>query len=271
MSSHPNNYSWNAKDYAKHSSAQFEWAKELFPKLNLKGDENLLDIGCGDGKITAALSRILQNGKVVGIDSSNEMISLAQRSYPRKKYPNLSFQKMDARKLTFNEQFDVVFSNAALHWVVNHYPLLLGVERSLRKQGRILFQMGGKGNAQQIISLLDNLLAEEPWKKYFKDFKFPYRFFSPQEYTQLLIEARLKPERVELIPKDMVLKGREGLISWIRTTWLPYIDRIPSMLQNQFIADIVDRHLSNSLLGEKGEVYLKMMRLEVQASKASSY
>lgn len=74
----PKTYSWNSDDYRKHSSVQYEWAQELIKKLGLTGEESVLDIGCGDGKVTALLSSRLRNGKVKGIDSSPDMITLAQ-------------------------------------------------------------------------------------------------------------------------------------------------------------------------------------------------
>ena len=115
MGEQQKNYAWNADDYAKHSSSQYEWAKALIPKLKLRGNEAVLDIGCGDGKITAALAKSLPGGCVVGVDNSKGMIALAQHTFSVDDYPNLSFQKMDARALTFQEKFDRVFSNAALH------------------------------------------------------------------------------------------------------------------------------------------------------------
>jgi trans-aconitate 2-methyltransferase len=113
-------YVWNADDYAKHSSSQYKWAQELIPKLKLSGSEALLDIGCGDGKITAVLAKSLPHGCIVGIDSSENMVTLAQHTFPPDAYPNLSFQRMDARALTFQEKFDHVFSNAALHWITDY-------------------------------------------------------------------------------------------------------------------------------------------------------
>ena len=211
MAEQPKNYSWNAEDYAKHSSSQYEWAKELIPKLKLSGNETLLDIGCGDGKVTTALATCLPRGCVVGIDNSEDMINLARHTFPQGAYPNLSFQKMDARALTFQEKFDRVFSNAALHWIIDQQSVLHGVQRSLKNGGRLLFQMGGKGNAQDILSVLNELLRANPWKKFFSDFSFPYGFYAPEEYETWLFEARLKPERAELLPKDMQLLGKEGL------------------------------------------------------------
>src|SRR5208337_2921803 len=133
-------YNWNAQDYAKNSQNQFQWAKELIPKLKLKGNEAMLDIGCGDGKITVELARCLPEGWVVGVDSSEKMITLAQSFFPPKDYPNMSFQILDARNLTFRSQFDIAFSNAALHWIVDQKAVLDGIQRSLKPGGRLLFQ-----------------------------------------------------------------------------------------------------------------------------------
>ncbi len=142
MVNHQKKYAWNAEDYAKHSSSQYEWAKELIPKLKLSGNEALLDIGCGDGKITVAVTKCLPRGYVVGIDNSEDMITLARRTFRQEAYPNLSFQRMDARALTFQEKFDRVFSNAALHWIIDQQSVLHGVQRSLKSGGGLLFQMG---------------------------------------------------------------------------------------------------------------------------------
>lgn len=237
------NYAWNAKDYAKNSTNQYAWAQELIPKLNLSGKEALLDIGCGDGKITAELSKALPHCKVVGIDSSQEMINLAKTTFPQKKFANLSFQQMDARKLTFQACFERFFSNAALHWIVDQKAVLFGVQRSLKTSGRLLFQMAGKGNAQDVLGILDEMLVEASWKGFFGNFTFPYGFFDIDEYKAFLVEAGLVPERVELLPRDMKLAGAEGLAGWIRTTWLPFTERLSEELRVDFIKEVVARYL----------------------------
>jgi trans-aconitate 2-methyltransferase len=267
MAKQPSNYSWNAEDYAKHSSTQYEWAKELIPKLKLSGKEALLDIGCGDGKITAQLALSLPRGCEVGIDSSEEMTSLARCGFPQTAYPNLQFQRMNAQSLTFQEQFDRVFSNAALHWVIDQHPVLRGVERSLKTDGRLLFQMGGEGNTHAVLAILDELQREERWRKFFRGFAFPYGFHSPEQYTAWLREAGLNPERVELLPKDMKLAGKVGLAGWIRTTWLPYTQRLPAELKDEYVAEIVNRYVETHPLDDAGNVHVGMVRLEVEATK----
>ncbi len=261
-------HSWDAEDYAKNSSNQYEWAKELIPKLKLTGNEALLDIGCGDGKVTALLASYLPHGNVVGIDSSEEMIALARQTFPHCHYANLSFLRMDARELTFREQFDVAFSSASLHWIIDHQTVLSCVKQSLDKQGRLLFQMAGKGNAQDIIAVLEEMISEETCKPYFRNFTFPYAFYGPEEYKKWLQEEGFKAERVELLLKDMVVQGKEGLEGWIRTTWLPFTERVPSSLRDSFIKEIAERYIAAYPLDENGAAHVKMVRLEVQATKA---
>ncbi len=263
----PNNYNWNAQDYAKNSQNQFQWARELIPKLKLKGNETLLDVGCGDGKITAELARCLPNGRVIGIDSSEKMINLAKNTFPQKDYANLSFDLMDARMLTFQSEFERIFSNAALHWIVEQKAVLYGVYNSLKPSGRLLFQMAGKGNAKEILNIIDELVTVEPWKEFLTNMSFPYGFYDPEEYKSFLKEAGLTPERVELFPKDMKLNGSEGLAGWIRTTWLPFTDKLPAGLRPKFVELVVNRYLGKHPPDDNGIVHVGMMRIEVEALK----
>ncbi|MFI5368535.1 MAG: class I SAM-dependent methyltransferase, partial [Spirochaetia bacterium] len=118
---------WDAEEYARNSSAQLGWARELIAKLDLEGHEHVLDIGCGDGKVSAELARHVPRGKVVGVDSSEDMIQLARAAFFPAAQGSLSFMLRDARDLGFEEEFDVVFSNATLHWVKDHRAVLRSV------------------------------------------------------------------------------------------------------------------------------------------------
>jgi trans-aconitate methyltransferase len=260
-------YNWNAQDYAKNSQNQFQWAKELIPKLKLKGNEALMDIGCGDGKITAEIARCLPRGRVVGVDSSEKMINLAKTTFPQKEFPNLCFQVMDATKLTFQSEFDVAFSNAALHWIVDQKAVLTGVQKSLKPGGRLLFQMAGKGNAKDVLHIIKELAHVEPWKAYFHKMAFPYGFYDTKEYRAFLQKAGLVAKRVELFPRDMKHEGAEGLAGWVRTTWLPFTDRLPAELRAKFVQEIVDRYLKVHPADDTGIIHVGMMRIEAEAQK----
>jgi len=219
-------FTWNASDYNKSSPAQQLWAQELIEKLGLSGDERVIDVGCGDGRMTAAIAEKVPQGAVTGIDSSAEMIRFAREHFPSRIHQNLKFVRMDASHLTFSEEFDVVFSNAALHWISDHRPVLAGIACSLVPGGKVLIQMGGKGNADQIFSVLDDLLEDQRWFRYFEGFSFSYGFFGAADYCQELSDVGLEPVRVESISKDMSYLTREAFGGWIRTTWLPWMSRL---------------------------------------------
>ena len=265
MASHSNQQGWNALDYAKNSQAQLQWARELMAKLNLKGSESLLDIGCGEGKITAELADLLTKGWVVGIDASRNMIELAQQSYPPSAHPNLVFQQMDGRNLELGKKFDVAFSNAALHWIDDHLVVLEEVRRHLNPQGRILFQMGGKGNVRDLLPIINELIDQPEWRSYFVSFSCPYYFYDIEDYRQWLPETGFKPLRVELIPKDMQHRGKEGLKGWLRTTWFPYTNRLPEPLTEKFLNAIVDTYTQIIPIDKQGFTHVAMVRLEVEA------
>ncbi len=261
-------FSWNTAEYYQNSSNPFEMAKNLIPKLELTGKESVLDIGCCDGKVTHLLSTYLPQGRAVGVDSSEEMIALARKNFPHCHNPNLTFLKMDPRNLTFLQEFDVAFSNGALHWIIDHQTVLACVHDSLDKGGRLLFQMAGKGNAQDIISVIEELISEEDCKPYFKNFTFPYGFYTPEQYQVWLEEAGFTVKRVDLSPKEMKLPGKEGLVGWIKSVWVPFTERVPANLEDLFVNEIAERYIAAYPLDETGVVRIKMMLLEVQATKA---
>jgi len=257
---------WNAADYHKNSASQQNWAHELIEKLHIRGDERILDIGCGDGKITAEIAQMVPDGSVVGIDSSAEMVSFARKSFTT---PNLTFRAMDARSLAFENEFDIVFSNATLHWVVDHRSVLQGISRALTSGGKCILQMGGKDNAATIIDTISSEAINKRWGHYFVETSFPYGFYSPDEYVPWLKDAGLTPIRVELLPRDMTQQGADGLAGWIRTTWMPFTHRIPEDLREDFIIDVVQEYIAKHPMDDQGLVHVPMVRLEVEAVKES--
>jgi trans-aconitate methyltransferase len=195
------------------------------------------------------------------------MIHLASGTFPNEKYPNLEFIVMEATEINFNYQFDVIFSSAALHWVKDHRALLSGVSNCLKPGGRILFQMGGKENAKKIFRVSDEIIAKPKWIKYFNNFEFPVYFQADDVYGLMLIDAGIKPLRVEIISRDMAYKDKHGLAAWIRSTWMPFYQRVPDDFKEKFIYEIVDTYLLNNPPEPDGIVHVGMKRLEVEGEK----
>ena len=258
-------YKWDAADYAEQSAGQQKWAEELLAKLNLSGSEHILDIGCGDGKVSCSLAQNVPQGKVVAIDLSEDMIALAQTYYSD--IENISFQQSSATDFVYAESFDAIFSNAALHWVHDHITVLSNCHQSLRKGGEILFQMGGKGNAVEFITQINHVMSLEKWKSYFIGFSFPFSFNSIESYAQWLKQTGFQARRIELIDKDIQHKGKDGLAGYFRTAWLPYTTAVPENKREEFINYVVERYLEKYPVDSMGNTHVNMVRLEVEAVK----
>jgi trans-aconitate 2-methyltransferase len=258
---------WNAADYAANSVVQQTWAREIIAKLNLRGDEHILDIGCGDGKVTAEIARALLHGSVTGADASPQMIEFAKKMFTPKEFPNLRFRVLDARKIKFGRQFDLVFSNAALHWVDDHQAILRGASAVLKPGGRLAISCGGKGNANDVFTALRPEMRLARWREYFRQMPTPYFFYAPGDYEKWLPKFGFQINTLKLAPKDATYDGAEGFATWLRTTWIPYVQRVPENLREEFIAAVTARYVAKHPPDKSGKVHVRMVRLEIDAVK----
>ena len=258
---------WNAAEYATNSTVQQSWARELIAKLKLRGDEQILDVGCGDGKVTAELAQSLPRGSVTGADASPQMIEFANKNFPAQKFSNLRFRVMDARKLKFERQCDVIFSNAALHWVDDHEKFLLGAGAILKSGGRLVVSCGGKGNAHDVFLALRPEMRLARWKKFFRKMPMPYFFYAPSDYEKWLPKFGFKINTLQLAPKNAAYDGAEGFATWLRTTWLPFVQRVPENLRAEFIDAVTQRYVAKHPADADGKIHVRMVRLEIDAVK----
>ncbi len=264
------NPSWNASDYKANSSAQLGWGLGVLAQMKLPSDARVLDVGCGDGRITREIARLVPQGRVLGIDASADMITLARESFPET--ANLSFECMDARRIVLPEKFDVVFSNAALHWFREHDAFLSGLRACLNPGARLVFSFAGKGNAGEMVKALFGTIRREKWRTYFQreDFtpeKLPYAFFSPEEYSEILRRNGFEPESVELVHRVMRQAGRPGLAGWFRTTWMPFTGHVPEALREEFIAEVVETYATMHPEEADGSLLVDMYALVVRARR----
>jgi trans-aconitate 2-methyltransferase len=257
---------WNASDYAKNSLGQYAWAISLLERLCMAPDDQVLDIGCGDGKVTAEIARQVPSGHVLGVDSSVEMVELARQTWSPA-IPNVEFRVADAQAFHLPDAFDYAFSNSALHWVPDHPAVLRGVAASLKPGGRLAFSMGGRRRAAAVYNAIGELAQFERWGSFLSGVASPHHFCDAEEYKKWLPQAGLAPRRVERVPKSMRLAGKSGLEGWLRTTWVPYTDRIPTGQRSQFLEELAQRVQARCELDPNGEILLPMVNLEVEAKK----
>lgn len=258
---------WDAEDYARHSRGQEAWARELLDSVELRPHDSVLDIGCGDGRITASIAERVPLGRVVGVDSSAEMTRYARATFTGPAHPNLSFEQADARALPFESAFSVVYSSAALHWVHDHRPVIAGIARALPPEGRFVAQMGGRGNGAELIAVFDAVAHRPPWAPAFVGFSLPYGFHGADDYECWLRDAGLRVEECRLIPKDMVHAGREAFVGWLRSAWLPYTERVEPADRADLIEEVAADYLAAHPPDAQGAIHVAMVRLQVRGRK----
>lgn len=266
-SSGANQVAWNATDYAQNSRLQEEFARRHLAQLDLKGDEAILDIGCGDGRITAELAQRVPRGRVVGVDSSPEMIAAARETHERL-HRNLSFEVADAKALSFEPEFDLVFSTSALHWVKDHRAVLKGIRHALKPGGGTYLTFGARGTLSGLAPVLAALMEHPRWKSRFQDFEIPFGFYGPEEYRDWLNQLGFVIKSLELIERDVTLQGREAFEGWQRTTGMSYIHRVEPERRQEFLRQIVDDYVERNPIDAEGLVHVRMVNLLVKATKA---
>jgi trans-aconitate methyltransferase len=260
-------YTWNANDYAQHSAGQERWARELIPLLNLQPDDRVLDIGCGDGRVTASIAPLVARGSVLGIDSSTEMIRHAGSSFAG--VANLSFEQRDALALGYQNEFTVIFSNAVLHWIRDQRRVVHEIARALRPSGRVLVQCGGQGNGQEVIDSFTRVASQDRWAQYFAQFESSYAFYSDRDYELWLKDAELSIDELRLIPKDMIHADVAAFEGWLRTAWHPYTSRVPESERTEFIESVTRDYTKTTPPDTDGRVHVLMIRLQFRAHKAA--
>jgi len=260
---------WDPNRYVDVSNQQMQWALETLQNAALRGNEDILDVGCGDGKITASIAEIT-TGRVLGIDRSRTMIAYAKQTHECSDKPNLQFDIGEAETYRPQMNVHIIVSFTALHWVSDHQTLLGHFNDILADAGKLVLQFPGQGNAEPLIEVAFEIMNDSQWKPYFTDFRFPWSFFAVDQYTEWLKQAGFRPHDVKLLGKAMAHQGTQGLAAWMKATWLPFTERVPSSEHEAFLSAITDRYCRQFAPDKTGTVYTQMYRLQVIADKDRS-
>ena len=224
---------WDATTYQRVSVPHEEWARSILDRLDLAGDERVLDAGCGTGRVTAALVERLPRGHVVAVDGSPSMVEEV-RTVLR---PRDEALVCDLTELELDEPVDVVFSSAVFHWVLDHDALFRSLRRVLRPGGRLAAQNGGAGNIARLKASSAEVAARQPYAAHFEGFGEPWNYAAPEETEERLRAAGFAEARAWLQPWDVTPPEPA---EFLRTVCLgPHMDRLPEVLRDPFIADVL--------------------------------
>jgi trans-aconitate methyltransferase len=160
------NQEWNATVYHQISAPQVSWGKKVLSRVNLRGDERVLDAGCGTGRLTRDLLEALPRGQVVALDVSRNMVDAA-RAYLEPEFASrVEFVCCDLLELPFDGEFDGIFSTASFHWVLDHERLFRNLYRALRPGGWLIAQCGGGRNLERLLARVATLTERPPYNGY---------------------------------------------------------------------------------------------------------
>jgi trans-aconitate 2-methyltransferase len=240
MSKSPQSREWEASTYHRVSDPQVSWGKKVLATLKLRGDEFLMDAGCGSGRLTAELLENLQQGRVVGVDLSENMLATA-RDHLRSQFgTRAQFVVADLQDLPFEHSFDGIFSTAAFHWVPDHLRLFRSLARALRPGGWMRAQCGGGPNLARLRKRMDTLMASQNYSRFFAHFRNPWVFNDAETAAELMRKAGFVEVETSLEPALTVLEDLGSYSEFVRTVILRrHLQEIPdALLGSEFVAEL---------------------------------
>jgi trans-aconitate 2-methyltransferase len=243
---------WDAETYDAVSDPQLEWGVEVLERLELSGDEVVLDAGCGSGRVTAELAERLPRGRVIAVDGSTAMIEKARERLG----DGASYLVADLAELEIEEPVDVVFSTATFHWITDHARLFERLRAALCQGGSLVAQCGGEGNVATFAEAIVRAMARPRFATHFEGMEGIWNFAAPEETERRLRDAGFGAARCWLEPKPVV---PERPFDFVYTVTLgPHLARLPEDLRRPF---------AEAVLEEGGEpLRLDYVRLNIEAT-----
>ncbi len=256
-------YPFDGARYEAASDCQRAWGTELVGELHLSGNESILDLGCGTGVITRALADRVPRGRVVGVDSSPSMLKAAEAH----KTATMELKLLDITEIAFDAEFDVIFSNAALHWVLDHRKLLMRIYEALKPDGFVRVQFGGAGNIRHLIAILRDVLRATEYAPWFAGFQWPWYMPFVEEYEALLVETSFREHRVWMANRDRYFTDEQELIRMVEEAGLvPFLAALPEDMKPRFRDTVITQLIAETRQPD-GRCFETFRRINVYAEK----
>jgi trans-aconitate 2-methyltransferase len=250
----PASRTWDGQSYDRISGPMEAMGRAVLARLELAGDEVVLDAGCGSGRVTEGLLELLPRGRVIAVDASPSMVEAATERLAGSR--RVDVRLLDLLDLDLGERADAVFSTATFHWIADHDRLFGRLHGALRPAGRLVAQCGGKGNIDVLRGAANAVLAIEPYAEHFSDFQPPWNYASAEETEARLLAAGFASARCWLAPAPQRPEHPREFLSTIVLG--PHVQHLPEDLRERFMDDVL------AALGEP--VVVDYVRLNIDAT-----
>ena len=253
---------WDARSYHAVSEPQFEWGRRVLTSLELAGDETVVDAGCGTGRLTALLADRLPNGSIVALDRSDNMAQVAAKTLADHRRTTVAVADISA--MPFRSAFDVVFSTATFHWILDHDTLFPEIHRVLKPGGRLHAQCGGGANLQRIQSRAFELSRTPEFAPMFVNWKWATYYADVASTTRRLESSGFTDIDVGLEAAPFVFENAEAFSTFVSTVVLrTFLARIANHeLRHRFVEQMADRAAADTPAFE-----LDYWRLNIRARR----
>ncbi len=263
---------WDAADYVRRSGLQQAMADEVLALLHLEGSERVLDVGCGDGRVTAEIANRVPRGSVVGADPSQDMISFASSHFSSEIHANLRFQVADVRSLPFPDEFDLVVSFNALHWVPDQDAALRSIRTAMKSGARAQLRLVPAGPRRSLENVLEETRLAPRWAGYFTGFHDPYLHLTPDEYETLAERNGLHVVEIHTAAKAWDFGSRSAFFDFGSVTFVEWTRFLPGPEKPAFISDVLDRYqpVAADRTGEENTFKFYQMDVSLVRSEEST-
>jgi trans-aconitate 2-methyltransferase len=242
---------WDGATYDRISATMEKLGLEVLDRLELRGDETVLDAGCGSGRITQALIERLPHGRVIALDESPSMIAAARERLG----PDPDLRVGDLLELKLEEPVDAILSTATFHWIKDHERLFARLHAALEPGGRLLAQCGGEGNIDVLRGRAREVIAREPYAEHFRDWQPPWNYAGPEITRERLLAAGFASAECWLQPAPREPEDPRAFLSTIVLG--PHVQQLPEELREPFMDEVL------AALGEP--VVVDYVRLNIGA------
>lgn len=245
---------WDAQTYDRVSDPQYEWGLEVLGRLDLAGNELVMDAGCGSGRVTAKLLERLPNGRVLCVDASEQMIEKAREALGDR----ADYLVADLSELEVPERVDVIFSTATFHWVLDHDRLFSRLHAALKPGGRLVAQCGGEGNVAKHAQAIVEVATRPEFIDHFQGLEMMWNFAPADATEERLREAGFADVRCWLEDKPVQPENPYDFTTTV--TMGPHLSRLPEELRRQFAEAVLEV--------EDDPLVLNYVRLNMDATRA---